>query len=88
MEQRIVSARDAASLRRFSALLMAGTALAMTATPASAQSAGEPDAEEDVIVVSGIRGSLQLETRLSKVGLPIFQPRSSRSAGLYHPILC
>ena len=59
MEQRIVSARDAASLRRFSALLMAGTALAMTATPASAQSAGEPDAEEDVIVVSGIRGSLQ-----------------------------
>ena len=59
MEQRIVSARDAASLRRFSALLMARTALAMTATPASAQSAGEPDAEEDVIVVSGIRGSLQ-----------------------------
>lgn len=59
MEQRIVSARDAASLRRFSALLMAGTALAMTATPASAQSAGEPEAEEDVIVVSGIRGSLQ-----------------------------
>ena len=59
MELRKVSTRDAASLRRFSASLLACTALTMTGTQAWAQSAAEPEADEEVIVVSGIRGSLQ-----------------------------
>jgi len=61
MKQAGISPLNNRSQRRLSAVLLASTAMAMTATPAFAQEAQEAEAnqsDEDVIVVSGIRGSL------------------------------
>lgn len=58
MKQAGISALNNRSRRRVSAALLAGTALTMAAAPAFAQEAEADQSNEDVIVVSGIRGSL------------------------------
>lgn len=58
MKQAGISALNNRSRRRISAVLLAGTAMTMAAAPAFAQEAEADQSNEDVIVVSGIRGSL------------------------------
>jgi iron complex outermembrane receptor protein len=58
MKQAGISAFNIRSRRRVSAVLLAGTAMTILATPALAQEAEADQSNEDVIVVSGIRGSL------------------------------
>ncbi len=63
MNQTNISARSKFSRIRFSTALLAGTAMALTASPAYAQneevqSEDAAEADENVIIVSGIRSSL------------------------------
>ncbi|MEJ6595697.1 TonB-dependent receptor [Parasphingorhabdus sp.] len=58
MKQAGISALNNRSRRRISAALLAGTAMTMVAAPAFAQEAEADQSNENVIVVSGIRGSL------------------------------
>lgn len=48
----------ASALRRLSAVFLAGTAMAMIATPAMAQNAETDQGDDNVIIVTGIRASL------------------------------
>ncbi|VWX62090.1 TonB-dependent receptor [Sphingorhabdus sp. 109] len=58
MKKANISACGKGLRRRMSAILLAGTAMSLAGTPAVAQEAESDQSEDDVIIVSGIRGSL------------------------------
>ncbi|WP_206169954.1 TonB-dependent receptor [Sphingorhabdus sp. YGSMI21] len=58
MKKASISASGKVLRRRASAFLLAGTAMTLVAAPAFAQEAEDDQADDNVIVVSGIRGSL------------------------------
>ncbi len=58
MKKANISACGKGLRRRMSAILLAGTAMSLAGTPALAQEAESDQSEDEVIIVSGIRGSL------------------------------
>ncbi|VAV98065.1 TonB-dependent receptor [hydrothermal vent metagenome] len=88
MKQAGISARGAWTRKRLSAALMAGTALTMTATPTLAQDEqgqGEQDkvaaSDDNVIVVSGIRATIQDSIATKKEATTIVDALSSEEIG-------
>jgi hypothetical protein len=58
MKKASISASTRGLRRQLSTVLLAGTAMTIVAAPAFAQEAEDEQSAEDVIIVSGIRGSL------------------------------
>ncbi len=78
MKQAADFARDNGSRRRFSTALLAGTAMTMIATPSWSQST---QADEDAIVVTGIRATIQDSIEAKRESTEVFDALSAEEIG-------